>query len=368
MNRLKIMDLYDGYNQSKADKFLENTHANLTVNTDIEKIDTDFEWLELMEETVPYLDNILRNPNRFIVNEEEIVKVELARRITVESIRHLSKHTNFIQKIEDNGDVKPSKILNINKDESYDTYENRLIYTLIDNMRNFLEIKKKTMITSSSLKDVKKAQYSASTKVGGEQIFLEFSYSSNLNQKEEPQGEFPLEKRIERLDLNITMLMNTEVFKMLRKGHVARVIPPIKKTNVILKNTNFQYAMKLWDYLQTHVANDTKVFKSNKKYEDDALLKEYLNNAFLLDYLAINTLNKVDSNEKKTEVVEEITDRLIQRIVELNVDMPLTTLKEKIGDKIAVIRYRKEASYSEISNTFAKYIKNYLDKIENFKW
>ena len=50
-----------------------------------------------MEETVRYIDNILRNPNRFIVNEEEIVKVELARRITVESIRHLSKHTNFIQ-------------------------------------------------------------------------------------------------------------------------------------------------------------------------------------------------------------------------------------------------------------------------------
>ena len=95
------------------------------VSTDLKKVEADFEWLEIMEDTVKYIDNILRNPNRFIVNEEEIVKVELARRITVESIRHLSKHTNYIQKIEDNGDVKPSKILNIQKDESYDTYENR---------------------------------------------------------------------------------------------------------------------------------------------------------------------------------------------------------------------------------------------------
>ena len=223
------------------------------------------------------------------------------------------------------------------------------------------------MITSSSLKDVKKAQYNAKTKIGGEQVFIEFSYSSSLNQKDEPQGELPIEKRIERLDNNITMLMNTEVYKILRKSHVARVIPPIKKTNVILKNTNFQYAMKLWDYLQSHVANDTKVFKSNKKYDDNGLLKEYLNNAFLLDYLAINTLSNVDSQEKKTQAIEEITDKLIQRIVELNVDLPLTTLKEKIGDKIAVIRYRKEASYTEINNTFAKCIKNYLEKIENFK-
>ena len=367
MNRLKVMDLYDNYSPSKAEKFLDNTRATLSVHTDIEKVDTDFEWLDLMEDTVQYLDNILRNPNRFIVNEEEIVKVELARRITVESIRHLAKHTSNIQEIEKNGDVKPSKILNINKDESYDTYENRLIYTLIDNMRNFLEIKKKTMITASTLKDVKKAQYSAHTKVGAEQVFIEFSYSSNLNEKNEPQGEFPLEKRLERLDNNITMLQNTEVYKILRKSHVARVIPPIKKTNVILKNTNFQYAMKLWDYLQSHVANDDKVFKSNKKYEDDALLKEYLSNAFLLDYLAFNTLSKVDSSAKKSQAIEEITDKLIQRIVELNVDLPLTDLKEKIGDKIAIIRYRKEASYAEINSIFAKSIKNYLDKIDNFK-
>ena len=100
-----------------------------------------------------YLDNILRNPNRFIINEEEIVKVEQAKRITVDSIKHLAKHTSFIQEIDDNGDVKPSKVLNINKDESYNTYENRFIYTLINNMRTFVEIKEKQYIGSSFLKD-----------------------------------------------------------------------------------------------------------------------------------------------------------------------------------------------------------------------
>ena len=138
MSNLKVMDLYNNTGGKTAEKFLDNTRSNLLVSTDVNKVEADFEWLDLMEDTIRYLDNILRNPNRFIVNEEEIVKVELARRITVDSIKHLSKHTNFIQEIEDNGDVKPSKILNINKDESYDTYENRLIYTLIENMRNFI--------------------------------------------------------------------------------------------------------------------------------------------------------------------------------------------------------------------------------------
>ena len=35
----------------------------------------------------------------------------------------------------------------------------------------------------------------------------------------------------------------------LEKQHAIPVIPPIKKTNLILKNPNFQMATKLWDFL-----------------------------------------------------------------------------------------------------------------------
>ena len=365
MDKLKVVELLEHSSESKKSKFTDNIRSNLYVNTDVNIVETDFEWLDLMEDTIKYLDNILRNPNRFIVNEEEIVKIELARRITVESIRHLSKHTNYIQKIEDNGDVKPSKILNTLKDESYDTYENRVIYTLIENMRNFVEIKKKSLITASSLKNVKKAKYSAKSNVGKEQVFIEMNYTSSLIDKKEPKGDLPIEQRIKRLEDDISMLSNTEVYKTLKKLHVARVIPPIKKTNVILKNTNFQYAMKLWTFLQNNVADNAKVVKSNKKYEDNGILKEYINNTFLMNFLAMDTIDQIDSKEKEIEVIEEITDNLIQRIVELNVDLPLSTLKEKIGDKIAIVRCKKEASLTEIQNTFSNQIKKYLDKIEN---
>ena len=368
MDELKILDIYENTPKERLENFANNTRSELNISTSLNKVETDFEWLEIMENTIRYLDNILRNPNRFIVNEDEIVKVELARRITVESIRHLSKHTNYIQKIEDNGDVKPSKILNINKDESYDTYENRLIYTLIENMRNFLELKKKSLITSSSVKDVKKANYSARTKVGNEQVFVEMSYSSSLNEKNEPSGENSLEQRIKRLDDDITMLSNSEVIKTLKKAHVARVIPPIKKTNVILKNTNFQYAMKLWDFLQNHIANDDKVIKSNKNYEDNGVLKDYMNSTFLLNYLAMNTLSETGQGGKgDKKAIEEMTDKLVQRIVELNPDMPVTELKQSISDKIAITKYKTEASLSEISNTFSNHIKSYLEKIENIE-
>ena len=368
MDKLKVVELLDTVSDRDKAKFTDNVRSSLVVNTDMKKVEVDLEWLEIIEDTIKYLDNILRNPNRFIVNEEEIVKVELARRITVDSIKHLSRHTSYIQDIDDDGSVKPSKILNINKDESYDTYENRLIYTLIENMRNFVEVKKKSLISENSIKDVKKAKYSARTNIGKEQVFVELDYTSSLVDRKGARGERPLDERLQRLDDDITMLSNTEVYKTLKRLHVARVIPPIKKTNVILKNTNFQYAMKLWDYLQSHVADDTKIIKANKKFEDNGVLKEYFNNTFMLDYLAMNTLSESANKEKQIEVIEEITDNLLQRIVELNVDLPLTTLKEKIGDKIAMIKYRKEASLTEIQFTFSTHIKAYLEKIENFRF
>ena len=367
MGSLKIVDLYDETSQNKLDKFSDNTKSELNIDLNVNKVENDFEWLDIMQDTIVYLDNILRNPNRCIINEEEIVKVELARRITVESIRHLSKHTNYIQKIEDNGDVKPSKILNINKDESYDTYENRLIYTLIGNMRNFVELKKKSLSAESGVKDVKKAQYSGQTKVGNEQVLIELNYVSSLNEKKNTLDESEIGKRIKKLEDDITMLTSSDVYKILKKLNVARVIPPIKKTNVILKNTNFQYAMKLWDYLQSHIAEDSKTIKFNKSYKDEGIIKEYFDSTFLLNYLAINTLNEDDSDKVKEKVVEELTDKLVQKIVELNPNLPLSELTEKIGDKIAITRYKTEASITEINGIFSKHIRAYLNRIEEME-
>ena len=61
-------------------------------------------------------------------------------------VKHLSRNTNLIQDYnQKTGEVKPSKILNINKEESFNTYENRFIYTLINNMKLYIERKKKEL-------------------------------------------------------------------------------------------------------------------------------------------------------------------------------------------------------------------------------
>src|SRR5574344_1141121 len=169
-NELKVVNLYNNENNNRIDSFNKNIQSNFSIETNYEKNEVSFEWLDMMEDTVRYIDNIMRNPNRFIINEEEVVKVEQAKRITVESIKHLSKHTNFIQEIEKNGDVRPSKILNINKDESFNTYENRVIYTLIQNMEDYISLKKSKLVTNSSAKGSKNCKYNAVSRIGAESV------------------------------------------------------------------------------------------------------------------------------------------------------------------------------------------------------
>lgn len=372
-NDLNVLTLYNEKNMPRIKAFNSAVKSEYEVQTNYEQVDVNFEWLEIMEDTVRYLDNILRNPNRFIVNEEEVVKVEQARRITVESIKHLSKHTNFIQEIDPvTDDVKPSKILNINKDESYNTYENRVIYTLIQNMRMFIDMRKRKLVTQSYSKNHKKGEYHGVARVGSENVNIDISMNSKADSKKTygAKGDLSIEERIAKLELRITDLTNTSVYKSLAKAHVAKVIPPIKKTNLILKNVNFQYAMRLWDYLARYRDDGNKSTKNNLVYKEDKHVQKMFDDVFLLNYLVLNSLggndDKTFKKEQNREAIETLTNNMITKIVEINSDLPVEEIEKIIGDKIAVIKSKKEASIAEVSNKLNSKMQSLISKIITF--
>ena len=192
MESLGIIDLYEKTNQEMSKKFIEETSSTLRVETDKKKVTRDTEWIEMMLNTIPYIDNIFRTPNRFIVNEEEVVKIEQAKKITVETIKHLSKNTNFIQTIDQKtGDVIPSKLLNVRKEESYDTYENRLIYTLIQNMKLFIKRRKESLQKEIGIngndenRDNKTLEYNATSNIKDEKVSVNISLNSTLDSQGE---------------------------------------------------------------------------------------------------------------------------------------------------------------------------------------
>lgn len=388
MDNLGIIELYEKNGQSNSvDEFKEKTNSTLHVETKKKKTARDTEWLDVIEQTIPYIDNIFRKPNRFIVNEEEIVKIEQTKKVTVETIKHLSKNTNLIQTIDEKtGDVTPSKLLNVRKEESYNTYENRLIYTLVQNTKMFIKRKTDELMKSINSeneqddndKDNTKLEYNATSEVKDEKINVQVKLNSEID----PNGDESKDKnklildRIEEIKRKIDVVSNAEPYKVIDKLHITLVREPIRKTNVVLKNVNFQYAMKLWSYLRENFdETDLENTEENKDYMDQGELKQFIDEAFLLQYLAMKT---IDEDRKENEATyQELKEKMVEQMLEKMVDMDEDEsenindngsteqqLIQMISDKYEVIKYKKTEIIKEIQQIFKKHIEKYEEQVE----
>ena len=373
MDKLEVVDLYENANKTKIDEFTNKTNSTLKVNIDKKRKVKEFGWIEMMAFTIPYLDNILRKPNRFIVNEEEIVKIEQAKKVSVETIKHLSKNTNFIQTVDkETGDVTPSKLLNVRKEETYNTYENRLVFTLIQNMNRFIKKKKENLTkispeseNNTEEKDNKMLEYSATSTVEDEQIEVNLSLNSKLvpNSGKDTEELSTIIEQIDEIEKKIQGLQSTEVYKTLAKEHVLEVREPVKKTNVILKNVNFQYAMKLWDYLRDNFEDKDTSTEEQKDYMDNGNLKKMVDETFLLHYLTMKTLDNDEIEEKKDtkeEMQKNVVDQMIDKMLEINENLSEEQIKNLIAAKYEVVKYKKLAVIQEIQKIFRDHIKSYM--------
>lgn len=343
----------------RDDLFMNNLNSTLAVKREYELNEFDYEWLEKIEETLPYLDNILRNPKRFIINEEEIVKVELARKVTVESVIHLTQHTNLIQDIDEKkGDVKPSKILNINKEESLDTYENRFIYTLVNNLRTFFEQRVEATGENSSYMDKKDLAYVANTKVGSEDVRVSLricSLDKNIKENKNNENGLSYVERLKKVQVQLDGFSGTELMQTLNKLHVSPVRSPIRKTNVILKNPNFKKAEELWNYIQSFRSKDRKE-KDKQDYYDKGTLKEQYDQAFLLEYIANRTIGITNGNGQNGVSDKKLVSETLQRVIEniLDADMSISEdgLKEIFDKQISTVKTKNTEKARNVVNIF----------------
>ena len=149
----------------------------------------------------------------------------------------------------------------------------------------------------------------------------------------------------------------------MEKEDVPFVTNPIKKTNVILKNVNFQYAMKLWDYINEHLADKGETQKEKKDYQDKGQLKQLIDETFLLEYLTVNSINNKRNEKELEEAKEKTLSRMLDKIIDMNPEMTKRQLQEKLGDQFEKNKETRMASKRDIEKIFRKYIDKYFEKI-----
>ena len=316
----------------------------------------DMTWVEEIEACIIPLDNIIRVPRKFIVQEEEIVPIERAKKITAESVRHLAQHTNMIAKVEGD-DVTPNEILNVFREESFEVYENRFVYTLMQNLIRFIDVRYNVLFNLSDDENMASLKMETESYRGNEKIIykLEVSAQSGGNDVGETtmiEGEQATAfQRIERIKRIINEYAHSGFMKELQ-GCVP-VRPPIMRTNAIQKNPNFRACLKLWQFIQSYrdVGYEIISKESNEMVSDEYRLE--LNRLIAANYMLLknNTISEdaLGRKAKQRKVKPKLLKRLAEELV-LDYDMEEVEIKRIFVDEVKRLSKRKLAGEKRVKD------------------
>lgn len=374
MADLKVFDLYKN-NCDNSDKngFLDKVNSTVELKVNSDKAKADNNWIEIIEETLPYIANAIDKPNRLLNNNEEILQIEKTKKVTVESIKHLSKHTNLIQEVDEKENVIPNKVLNVLKEESLATYENRFIYTLVLRINEFITKKKQKAkeLNKQTFKEEKELKYAANTMVGKENVDINISINSNTNAKTGETGQAKNEDilgRIATLEKEMMELTNTQNFKLFEKARFLLVTPPLKMTNALLKNPNLQCAVKLWNFILDNKEEEGGREQSSKTITNDKKLKNFIDESFLLNYIILNNYqDKPQGKQHEDKFIEVMFEDVIERTLDINSNINEEKLQNMINKKFRIIRNKIIKRNLEIEDTYRKAIDKYAKKVSNIK-
>lgn len=320
----------------------------------------DLRWVEEIEACIIPLDNIMRVPRKFIVQEEEIVPIERARKITNESIRHLAQHTNMIAKVEGD-DVTPNQILNVFREESYEVYENRFVYTLMQNLIRFIDIRYDVIFNISDDDNMASLKMESDFNRGREKVTYKLEVSAQSGGGELDSTATGLDgenatafQRIERIKKIINEYAHSSFMKELR--NCVPVRPPIMRTNAIQKNPNFRACLKLWQFIQsyTDLGYEITVKESNDMVSDE--YRNQLNQMMALNYMMLkaNTMSEdAVGKQKRRKLKPKLLKRLAEELV-LDYDMEDVEIQRVFVEEIKRVSKKKMEGQKKIQEAIQR--------------
>ena len=327
----------------------------------------DERWLTVVEEGIEAIFNIVDKPRRFITTSEEVVPVALAKKITSDSVRHLSQNTQYITTNEA-GDIMPTKILNVTTEESYDLYENRFVYHLIQRLFAFVD--KRTDVIFWSTGDETCNVMRMESKV--DDAYEEISYKVEMTIKnrqslvENDNDNMDIFKRIDRVR-RMSRVLRTSSFCDIMNG-CSRVHSPIQRTNLMMKDPDYRTCYKLWQFIEGYdeVGYTIEEQDSTLQFDEEYLLQMYINmitNYTVFKSLLVSDPRKMSEietkkrepvkpkfvKEIKEEIVEDrnIPDVEIRRVFVEEVTQAQLDAEEKLKEETAK-REELENSVSEL--------------------
>lgn len=284
----------------------------------------DERWLTTIEESLDSINAIIEKPRRFVTTSEEVVPVALAKKITADSVRHLSMNTQFIASSED-GDIQPTRVLNVTTEETYDLYENRFIYHLIQRLVTFIDKRTDIIFWSTGDETTNTLSYTSKVDDAYEEIEykIEMSVKNRQSFAENDNDNMSVFMRIDRVRRLVMAIRNSSFCEIM--AGCAKVRSPIQRTNLIMKDPHYRTCYKLWQFLESYeeVGYTIEEEDTAMEFDEEYMIQMYTN--LITNYTVFKSLMEADPRKLEqvaTKKRRPVKPKFIKKIEEELVDSP----------------------------------------------
>ena len=334
----------------------------------------DENWIDFIEQNIDAIFKIIQKPRSFIATKEEVVPVGLAKKITADSVRHLSMNTQFIAS-DEGGDIQPTRILNVSTEESFNLYENRFIYHLIQRLAAFINKRTDIIFWATGDEITDNLTLESSFKDAYEEVNykIELNIKDLQNVAKSREEHMDLFKRIEEIQKKIRALRKSPFCQTMAGCTVVR--SPIQRTNLMMKDPYYRTCYKLWQFIESYDDIGYTIDEQDTALEmdEDYLVRMYTN--LISNYTVFKSLTDGDGRNEDVlaqrnfekikpkfikEIREEIVDDynlpdvevrrvLIEEVTRAQLEAEARLRKERA--KTAALEQERERLRAKISDT-----------------
>lgn len=282
-------------------------------------------WVENIEASMEAFQHIIAMPRQEFKEDELVVNVAYARRTGQDVVRHLSSHAALVEDYnEEDGTVRPSRVLQKYREESLGLYENRLVFTALEQAYHFTKIRHDALFGAMGDQFGAKLKVTSNMESATELVHMDLflhirSTESMLETDEKNRDIF---NRISRLYRLLGVFMSSPFAQQLEQFD--RVKGAIHKTNILKRNPDYKAAVKLLEFLRSYdqVGYVIAVVEQNptvsETFEKDIYHNILFNYLILKGYLEdeesrrLPVLRKPRQRKLKPKFIKQVIEELTE--------------------------------------------------------
>ena len=302
----------------------------------------DLDWVDAIEDTLEAFQKIVSNPRNVIKEEELIVNVANAKKAGSDVVRHLAQHASLVEKFDPvEGDVRPNRVMQRYREDTIGLYENRLVYTVMENAHHFVKIRNEAIFSEMSDEFGAKLKLQTEMDSATEHVHLDmFLHIRDIDSALDTDGKhISIFDRVARLHRILSLYMNSPFAQQMAK--LPRVKGAITKTNVLKKNPNYRAIVKLGEFLAdyTDIGYSVDIIEQNPvitpEFQRDIFHNVLFNYLVLKGYLEREKDRRMPapSREKKRKLKPKFIKEIIEELTE-DYDLPELEIRKVLIEEL----------------------------------